>query len=53
MPNGGTIAPERAADHDFPIAIATIPATESQNRAAIAVIVVLAVVAILIAPFAH
>ena len=53
MPNGGTIALERAADHDFPIAIATIPATEGQNRTAIAVIVVLVVVAILIAPFAH
>jgi signal transduction histidine kinase len=53
MPNGGTIALERAADHDYPIAIATIPATEGQNRTAIAVIVVLVVVAILIAPFAH
>lgn len=48
---GGT-APDPATDQDFPIAIATLPATAQQRNAAVGVIMLLVVVAALVAPFA-
>ena len=41
------------SDYDFPIAIATIPATAAQRRTALGVVCFLSVVAMAIAPFAH
>ena len=43
---------DQASDRDFPIAIATTPATAAQRRMAVAVIVVLVALAALVAPFA-
>lgn len=42
----------RARDQDYPVAIATMPATPEQRRVAIAVVVTLLIVAALVAPFA-
>jgi signal transduction histidine kinase len=44
---------DRAKDQDYPIAIATIPATAEQRRTAVVVIIVLVIVAALVAPFAN
>ncbi|WP_066500429.1 sensor histidine kinase [Bradyrhizobium macuxiense] len=46
-------AAARQPNQDYPIAIATIPATAAQRRTAVAVIIVLVIVAALVAPFAN
>lgn len=51
-PKGQSVAPSKTRDQDYPIAIATIPATAGQRRAAIGLVIVLLVVAIAVAPFA-
>jgi signal transduction histidine kinase len=44
---------DQAKDQDYPIAIATIPASAEQHRTAIAVLIVLIIASALVAPFAH
>ena len=43
----------RESEYDFPIVIATMPATTAQRRTALGVVIFLTVVALAIAPFAH
>src|SRR6185437_3829249 len=45
--------PKGTLDREFPVAIATIPATRGQRRTALGVIIALIVVAALVAPFAN
>jgi signal transduction histidine kinase len=53
MPKGGSNGQiDREPDRDFPVAIATIPASAAQRRFAIAVVVALAIIAVAVAPFA-
>src|SRR5712675_1256230 len=42
-----------AVDRDFPPAIATIPATAQQHRAAVSVVIALVMITALVAPFAN
>ena len=53
MPKNGAGSIREDFDCDFPIAIATMPATTPQRRMALCVIIVLFVVALAIAPFGH
>ena len=52
MPGDGAGGHARDSDYDFPIVIATMPATARQRRTALGVVVVLFAVALSIAPFA-
>jgi hypothetical protein len=53
MPGDGAGGHARDSDYDFPIVIATMPATARQRRTALTVVVVLFAVALSVAPFAH
>jgi signal transduction histidine kinase len=53
MSESGAEAIARESDYDFPIVIATMPATTAQRRTALGVVIFLSVVALVIAPFAH
>src|SRR5712671_5681190 len=52
MPGDAAGRHARDSDYDFPIVIATMPATARQRRTALAVVVVLFAVALIVAPFA-
>jgi len=52
MPGNVAAAHARELDYDFPIVIATMPATSRQRRAALTVIVAFFAVALIVAPFA-
>jgi signal transduction histidine kinase len=53
MPKIGSRAIAEDSDYDFPIVIATTPATTQQRRMALGVVIVLFAVALAIAPFAQ
>ena len=52
MPGNVAAAHAREPDYDFPIVIATMPATSRQRRTALTVVVVFFAVALIVAPFA-
>jgi signal transduction histidine kinase len=53
IPKNGARAIVQDSDFDFPIVIATMPATTAQRRTALGVVIVLFTVALAIAPFAN
>src|SRR6185312_17421126 len=52
MPGNVAAAHAREPDYDFPIVIATMPATSRQRRTALTVVVAFFAVALIVAPFA-